>query len=90
MTTAVFDTLMYSKKLRAVGVSEEQAEVQAETLAEVIDEKIATKQNIKELKHEIDLKIAGLKSELIKWVLGIITGQSVLMMSFIALLKFWH
>ena len=52
--TAIFDTLAYAKKLKAVGFTEEQAEVQAETFAEIIDEKLATKQDLKEL--EISLK----------------------------------
>ena len=50
----IFDTLAYAKKLKAVGFTEEQAEVQAETFAEIIDEKLATKQDLKEL--EISLK----------------------------------
>jgi len=49
-----FDSLAYVKKLKAVGVPEEQAEVQAETFAEIIEERLATKQDLKEL--EISLK----------------------------------
>jgi len=48
-----FDTLAYAKKLKAVGFTEEQAEVQAETLASIIDERLATKQDILALKQEI-------------------------------------
>ena len=54
-----FDTHAYVKKLKAVGFTEEQAEVQAEALAELIDERLATKQGLKELdnahKHDIML-----------------------------------
>ena len=50
MGTAVFDTLAYAKKLREAGVPEKQAEVQAEALAEIADEKLATKEDIRELK----------------------------------------
>ena len=49
-----FDTLTYAKRLREVGVPEEQAEVQAEALAEIIDERLATKQDMKEM--ELSLK----------------------------------
>ena len=49
-----FDTLAYTKKLKAAGVPERQAEVQAEALAEIVDERLATKQDIKEL--ELRLK----------------------------------
>jgi len=52
--TLVFDTLAYAKKLKAVGFTEDQAEVQAETLAELLDEQLTTKKDLKEL--EIALK----------------------------------
>ena len=52
--TITFDTLAYAKKLIAAGVPALQAEVQAETFAEIIDERIATKQDLKEL--ELRLK----------------------------------
>jgi len=48
-----FDTLAYAKKLIAVGVPAQQAEVQAETFAEIIDENLATKQDISELKRDL-------------------------------------
>ena len=51
--SAIFDTLAYAKKLKAVGFTEEQAEVQAETLSEIIDERLATKQDILALKKDI-------------------------------------
>ncbi len=53
-----FDTHAYVKKLKAVGFSEEQAEVQAETLAELIDDRLATKYDLKELDiaHKRDIK----------------------------------
>jgi hypothetical protein len=47
-TIMVFDTLRYANRLKAVGVSEEQAEVQAEALAEIVNENIATKKDLKE------------------------------------------
>ncbi|OFY62903.1 MAG: hypothetical protein A3H98_00750 [Bacteroidetes bacterium RIFCSPLOWO2_02_FULL_36_8] len=48
-----FDTLAYAKKLIAVGVPVQQAEVQAETFAEIIDENLATKQDIIDLKRNM-------------------------------------
>jgi predicted phage-related endonuclease len=49
-----FDTLRYTKKLRAAGVPDQQAEVQAETLAEIVEERLATKRDLKEV--EVALK----------------------------------
>ncbi|MBF0472939.1 MAG: DUF1640 domain-containing protein [Nitrospirae bacterium] len=41
--TIAFDTYAYVKKLKAVGVSEEQAEVQAQAIAELVDERLVTR-----------------------------------------------
>ena len=43
MITAIFDTLMYAKKLREAGVPEKQAEIQAEALLEIMENNVATK-----------------------------------------------
>lgn len=50
---AVFDTLQYAKKLKEAGFTEQQAEVQAEAMAELVDNKLATKQDILDLRREI-------------------------------------
>ena len=54
MASITFDTLAYTKKLKAAGVPEKQAEIQAETFAEIIEERLATKQDLKEM--EITLR----------------------------------
>ena len=54
MSSAIaFDSLAYVKKLKAVGVPEEQAEVQAEAFAEIIEERLATKRDILSLKRDM-------------------------------------
>lgn len=50
-----FDTLQYTKRLKAVGITEKQAEVFAETMAETIDNKLATKFDIKCIEERIAL-----------------------------------
>ncbi len=80
MSTLVLDTLQYANKLKAAGVPDRQAEVQAETLAEVLVDKLATKQ-------DLDLKLAELKNELIKWVAGLSVAQAAIIISCI---KFSH
>ena len=52
MDTA-FDTLAYAKKLKAVGVPDEVAEVQAEALAEIVEERLTTKRDLKELEERL-------------------------------------
>jgi len=74
MATIMLDTHAYIKKLKAVGISEEQAEVQAETLAGLIDNQLATKQDIELLRRdmkEMEMKLSG-EINLIKWMMGFI------------------
>jgi hypothetical protein len=53
MTTTTFDTLAYSKKLKAAGMPEQQADIQAEALFELVDEKLATKKDLELLKKDL-------------------------------------
>jgi len=71
MATITFDTLKFVEHLREAGVPEAQAkamsDVQKELLAEIFEQKeLATKIDIKEL----ELKIAEVKAELVRWVVG--------------------
>ncbi len=63
--TTTFDTRAYVKKLKAVGFSEEQAETLATTQAELIDERLATKNDIKELEISQKRDIKELELRLI-------------------------
>jgi len=53
MSTIAFDTHAYVKKLKAVGFTEQQAEVHAETFTEIIENRIATKHDLKELEMRL-------------------------------------
>ncbi|OQY45780.1 MAG: hypothetical protein B6240_08340 [Desulfobacteraceae bacterium 4572_87] len=64
MATITFDTLAYSKKLKAAGVPEKQAEVQAEAFAEIIDERLTTKQDIVMLQRDIKELEVSLKRDM--------------------------
>lgn len=61
MSAITFDTLAYTKKLKSVGFTEEQAEAQAETLSEIIESNLATKHDIENVRKDIEM----LKNELI-------------------------
>ena len=79
MTTITFDTLKFVEHLREAGVPEAQAkamsDAQKELLTEIFEQKeLATKTDIK----EIELKIAEVKAELIRWVVGAGFLQTVL------------
>jgi len=59
MTAIVFDTYAYVKRLKAVGFTEEQAEVQAQTIAELIDERLATKHDLERLEMHLTIKMGA-------------------------------
>lgn len=50
-----FDTLAYARRLRSAGCSEQLAEAQAEALAAVASEHIATKEDLKDLEHRLEV-----------------------------------
>lgn len=85
-----FDTLAYVKKLRSAGVPEKQAEIQAETFAEILEERVATKQDLKalelRLKQELNLGLANTKTEIIKWVAGMLVAQAAIVATLVKLL----
>ena len=64
MATLAFDTLAYSKKLKAAGVPEQQAEVQAEAFAEIIEERLAAKQDIVSVQRDIKELEVSLKRDM--------------------------
>lgn len=82
---AVFDTLSYANTLKKVGVPENQAETHAQLLSEVILNKIVNPPYLDtkfaELYAKVDIKIAELKAELIRWVLGAAIAQISIILS---------
>jgi hypothetical protein len=62
----VFDTLAYAKEHKTGGFIEQQAEVQAHALARIIDDKLATKQDIEALRHDLRQTEERLKGEIEK------------------------
>ncbi len=57
MSTIAFDTLAYAKKLKAAGFNEAQAEALAQAQAELVDERLATKQDLKELEYRLVIRL---------------------------------
>jgi len=80
-----FDTLAYAKKLIAAGVPEKQAEVQVEIFAEIIDERIATKHDLKEQENKLLIEKNRSKSDIIKWVAGMLVAQAAIVATLIKL-----
>lgn len=76
MASITFDALKFAEKLISVGVPEAQAKAQASALSEVLE--INLKDPV--TKEHLDYKLAELKADLIKWVLGLALAQSGLLL----------
>ena len=64
MATIVFDTHAFVKELAEAGMPEKQAEVLARSQATLIDEKLATKQDLKELEARLKRDMKELEARL--------------------------
>lgn len=63
MATMTFDTLKFTKRLEASGVSREQAEAFSEAFKEANDvqiEDLATKTDLKDIEYRMTIKLGGL------------------------------
>jgi predicted phage-related endonuclease len=63
MGTLGFDTHAYVKKLKAVGFTEEQAEVQTQVIAALIESHLATKRDLKEVEAALQRDIQELRRD---------------------------
>ena len=79
MSAIAFDTLKYAKKLREAGFSQQQAELQAEALSEIVEDRLATKQDLKELEmvtkqelKELEMRLTIRLGSLIAVAIGIV------------------
>ena len=60
MSTVTFDTHAFVKDLTRAGMPEEQAEVLARSQAALIDDKLATKQDLKELELRLTIRLGSM------------------------------
>ena len=77
--SAAFDTLKFARRLRESGFSESQAEAVAEAFRDASTEPLATKHDIKLLRHDLkgtELRLTG-DLTLVKWMLGLIVVAEV-------------
>ena len=98
MSVIAFDTLAFSKKLRAQFTAE-QAETLAEAFVAGVDEQLATKTDIKDLElrlesrisqvevkiSQVEIRVAESANRIILWTVGSIFSSAALI---IAVLKF--
>jgi len=75
MNAITFDTLKFAERLIAAGVPDAHAKAEATALSEVLEI------NLKDIvtKDYLDYKLAEIKADLIKWVVGLAVAQSGLL-----------
>ncbi|OPX19541.1 MAG: hypothetical protein BZ151_08650 [Desulfobacca sp. 4484_104] len=64
MRSLAFDTLEFAKKLKAADFTADQAEALAGAMASLVEERLATKQDIKELEARLEARIKELETGL--------------------------
>ena len=77
MSAILFDTLRLSRTLRDKGhFTPEQAEALAEALGEAAHDDLATKTDLAKL----EAKLAEVKADILKWVVGAIGFQTIVIL----------
>ena len=79
MTAVTFDTLKFAKKLEAAGFPTSQAEAMAEAFREATGEELVTR-------DYLDARIEAAKSDIVKWVAGLLIAQAALIAALVKLL----
>jgi hypothetical protein len=81
VSAILFDTLRLSRTLRDKGhFTPEQAEALAEALAEAAHGDLATKADLAALKAELKADIAEVRSDILKWMVGAIGFQTIVIL----------
>lgn len=72
MSAITFDTHAYIKKLKAVGVPEEQAEVQAQAIADLVTDRLVTKDDLERGLKELEYRLVIRLGSMIVVAIGVI------------------
>lgn len=73
MSTLIFNSLEYARRLEQAGFTREQAEMQANILTEIVDEKMATKQDLRELELRLTVRLGGMLTAGVALLAALIT-----------------
>ena len=85
MSAILFDTPRLSRTLRDKGhFTPEQAEALAEALGEATHVDLATKADLVALESKLEAKIAEVKADILKWMVGAIGFQTVVIVGALA------
>lgn len=86
MTTVTFDKLAYPEMLKASGIPEPQARAHTQALDSALHDAVATRQDVVDLRRDIDFKLAEIKADILKWLSGLLLGQTAVLVALVKLL----
>lgn len=82
----VFDTLAFAEKLEKVNFTRDQAKILTEEIRNILDDNVATKQDLLEVKRDLQVQIEQSKNELLKWMIGLLLAQTGVVAALVKLL----
>jgi len=85
MNALTFDKLAYIDRLKAAGISEENARAHADSLDVALREQVATKADLQESRVAMKADMADIKADILKWMVGTMFVQIGLI---VAVIKF--
>ena len=87
MSAAItFDTHRFVKNLTASGFTEAQAEALAHEQIHLLEANLATKTDLAAVKSDLEVKIAEVKSDLVKWMVGALTAHLAIVVAVVQFL----
>ena len=86
MATLTFDTLDAMERLRSAGMPDAQAKAFVESLRAVELGDVASKGDLREVRDELKLEIANVKTDMVKWLLPVLLAQAGLIVTLVKLL----
>ena len=86
MATLTFDTYDFIETLKDSGIEEVQAKAIVDGLKQIDLENIATKEDLLVLRKDLEVALANLKADLIKWFVPMLLGQGALIVTLVKLL----
>ena len=81
-----FDTHRFVKRLTDCGFTEQQAETLADKHVALLNANLATKADIEALRQETRAIVETAKSDLMKWLVGLLIAQGGLIVALVKLL----
>ena len=79
MSPVAFDTLKLAQRLESAGVPAKQAQDMASAFSDTIGETVVSREYL-------DLRVAELKTEILKWMLGSVGLQTIVIVGAVAAL----